>query len=231
MSSSEKFCLKWNDFEANISLAFRELRDDKDFFDITLVCDDEQVEAHKVVLSACSPFFRSLLRRNRHQHPLLLLRGVALPELLAVLTFMYHGEVNVAQEELNSFLALAEELQVKGLTQGPGKEGKQARSQEASSRKRSRVWPSPTVPAPTEFKEVVQRQEVEEVQEDDVRREVEEVAVVKAEPVVAGAGALVEADTEEVGGNYEEYDTFQYGAADLGDYKGNLVRNIHKLLK
>ena len=124
MGASEKFCLKWNDLETNISMAFRELREDKDFFDITLVCDDEeQVEAHKVVLSACSPFFRSLLCRNRHQHPLIFLRGVSLQELLAVLTFMYHGEVNVVQEELNSFLALAEELQVKGLTQGSQGEG------------------------------------------------------------------------------------------------------------
>ena len=41
--NSEKFCLRWNDFEGNISAAFRELRDDKDFFDVTLACDDEQL--------------------------------------------------------------------------------------------------------------------------------------------------------------------------------------------
>ena len=55
---SEKFCLHWNDFESNISSSFRELRDDKDFFDVTLACDDEQIHAHKVILSACSPFFQ-----------------------------------------------------------------------------------------------------------------------------------------------------------------------------
>ena len=88
------------------------------------------------------------------------------------------------------------------------------------------------MPTPKEFKEVVSRQEVEEVQEEHARREVEEVAVVKVEPVVAGAGALVEADTEEVGGNYEEYDAFQYGGApDLADYKGNTVRATHNLFK
>jgi len=115
--SSEKFCLRWNDFESNISLAFRELRDDKDFFDVTLVCDDEQLQAHKMILSACSPFFKNILRRNPHQHPLLYLKGVKYTDLQSVLNFMYHGEVNVAQEELNSFLAVAEDLQVKGLTQ------------------------------------------------------------------------------------------------------------------
>jgi len=118
--SSEKFCLRWNDFESNISFAFRELRDDKDFFDVTLACDDEQIQAHKVILSACSPFFRNVLRRNPHQHPLLYLKGVKYTDLQSVLNFMYHGEVNVAQEELNSFLAVAEDLRVKGLTQNQG---------------------------------------------------------------------------------------------------------------
>merc|ERR1711874_47665 len=115
--NSEKFCLRWNDFEKNISSAFRELRDDKDFFDVTLACDDEQIQAHKVIVSACSPFFRNVLRRNPHQHPLLYLKGVKYKDILSVLNFMYMGEVNVAQEELNSFLAVAEDLRVKGLTQ------------------------------------------------------------------------------------------------------------------
>ena len=114
---NEKFCLRWNDFENNLSVAFRELREDKDFFDVTLACDDEQIQAHKVILSACSPFFRTVLRRNPHAHPLLYLRGVRFRDLQSVLNFMYHGEVNVAQEELNSFLMVAEELKVKGLTQ------------------------------------------------------------------------------------------------------------------
>jgi len=122
MGSSEKFCLRWNDFESNISVAFRELREDKDFFDVTLACDDDQIQAHKVILSACSPFFRTVLKRNRHEHPLLYLKGVKYTDLMAVLNFMYHGEVNVAQEELNSFLAIAEDLKVKGLTQNKAEE-------------------------------------------------------------------------------------------------------------
>jgi len=117
MASSEKFCLKWNDFETNISLAFRDLREEKDFFDVTLACDDSQIQAHKVILSACSPFFRNVLRRNPHQHPLLYLKGVKYKDILSVLNFMYMGEVNVAQEELNTFLSVAEDLRVKGLTQ------------------------------------------------------------------------------------------------------------------
>ena len=120
--SSEKFCLKWNDFERNISLSFRELKEEKDFFDVTLACDDDQVRAHKLILSACSPFFKDILRRNPHQHPLLYLRGIKFRDIQSILQFMYHGEVNVAQEDLNSFLSISEELKVKGLTQGINEE-------------------------------------------------------------------------------------------------------------
>merc|ERR1712217_805257 len=114
---SEKFCLRWNDFQSNISNALEDLRSDKDFFDVTLACEDEQIQAHKLIISACSPFFRNVLRRNPHQNPLIYLKGVRFTDLQAILNFMYHGEVNVAQEDLNSFLAVAEDLKVKGLTQ------------------------------------------------------------------------------------------------------------------
>ena len=117
MAEQEKFCLKWNDFERNISLAFKDLRDDRDFFDVTLACENSQIQAHKVILSACSPFFRGVLKQNPHQHPLLYLKDVRYKDLESVLNFMYHGEVNVAQDQLNSFLLVAEDLQVKGLTQ------------------------------------------------------------------------------------------------------------------
>jgi len=130
----EKFCLRWNDFEKNISSSFRELKEDKDFFDVTIACDENQIQGHKVILSACSPFFRSVLKRNPHQHPLLYLKGVKYEEILLVLNFMYHGEVNVAQDELNSFLAVAEDLQVKGLTQNQPKSSRTAQEPNSSKR-------------------------------------------------------------------------------------------------
>eukprot|EP00092_Neocalanus_flemingeri_P033748 GFUD01036693.1.p1 GENE.GFUD01036693.1~~GFUD01036693.1.p1 ORF type:complete len:350 (+),score=84.02 GFUD01036693.1:85-1134(+) len=145
---NEKFCLRWNDFETNISSAFRALREDKDLFDVTLVCDDEQIQSHKVILSACSPFFRKILCRNPHQHPLLYLKGVNCSDLQSVLNFMYHGEVNVAQEELNSFLAVAEDLKVKGLTQN-NSDSKATNSQQSGSYKpRVRNIPDQTEPLP-----------------------------------------------------------------------------------
>ena len=135
MASSEKFCLRWNDFESNVSSAFREIREEKDFFDVTLACDDDsQIQAHKVIIAACSPFFRNILRKNSHPSPLLYLKGVKYKELVSVLNFMYMGEVNVAQDDLNSFLAVAEDLRVKGLTQGGGSSDNTSKSKSEPSK-------------------------------------------------------------------------------------------------
>ena len=142
MSNTEKFCLRWNDFETNISGAFKELREEKDFFDVTLACENEQLQAHKLILSACSPFFRTILRRNKHEHPLLYLKGVNYANLVSVLNFMYHGEVNVAQEELNSFLAIAEDLQVKGLTQTNSSSEKSESKHDTPPKKTESHFPS-----------------------------------------------------------------------------------------
>ena len=119
MTPSEKFCLKWNDFQENMASSFHGLRENMNFSDVTLVCDeDNQIEAHRVILSACSPFFSSVLKRKKHSHPMLYMRGLKSKDLVAIVDFMYHGEASIYQEDLNDFLALAEELQLKGLT-GP----------------------------------------------------------------------------------------------------------------
>ena len=116
MTESDTFCLKWNEFENNVSSTLKDFKDEEDFFDVTLACEDDQVQAHKLIISACSPFFKQILRRHKHSAPLLYLKGVRFKDMVALLTFMYHGEVNVAQEDISQFLATAEELQVKGLT-------------------------------------------------------------------------------------------------------------------
>ena len=69
---SEKLCLQWNDFKSNVNYAFGRLRDDKEFTDVTLACEDgQQMEAHKVILAASSPFFKKILQRNKHPRPLI----------------------------------------------------------------------------------------------------------------------------------------------------------------
>ena len=88
----------------------------EDFTDVTLVCEDgQQVEAHKVILANASPFFQNILRKNKHIHPLIYMRGIKSDDLLAIVDFLYCGETNMYPENLDSFLAIAEELQLKGL--------------------------------------------------------------------------------------------------------------------
>ena len=115
--SEAQLCLTWNDFERNIKDSFGSLRHDKEFSDVTLASEEgHQIEAHKVILSISSPFFANLLKKNRHQHQLIFMRGMKSETLATVLDFLYLGEANVFQENVESFLNLAKELQIKGLT-------------------------------------------------------------------------------------------------------------------
>ena len=117
----EKLCLQWNNFKDNVNKAFGNLREDPDFSDVTLACEDgHQFEAHKVILAASSPFFKRLLVQNKHGHPLIFMRGVKPEDLKAVLDFLYYGEANVLQENLDFFLTIASELKLTGLTDGEG---------------------------------------------------------------------------------------------------------------
>ena len=117
-SSEEDLCtVKWVEFEHNVREAFGSLRNEKDFTDVTLACEDgQQVEAHRVILASSSPFFENLFKRNRHSHPLIYMRGLNFEDLLAILDFLYTGEANIRQSYIGPFLAIADELGVKGLT-------------------------------------------------------------------------------------------------------------------
>ena len=203
---SEKFCLRWNDFETSISSAFKEIREEKDFFDVTLACDSDQIQAHKVILSACSPFFRNILKRNRHEHPLLYMKDISLTNLSCVLNFMYHGEVNVAQEDLNSFLAVAEELKVKGLTQKNDNETKTVKhtetSRPAAVSNGSRKYNS---------KSTSVAHAKTQVREDD---DIQEVLPIKTEPTSVEMDAGVVAMPQEQQEVYEE--TGEYGYEESG---------------
>ena len=229
MASSEKFCLKWNDFESNVSFAFRELRDDRDFFDVTLACEEEQIQAHKVILSACSPFFKNLLRKNPHQHPLLYLKGISFREIQSVLNFMYHGEANIAQDDLNNFLAVAEDLKVKGLTQG----NSDSSSNNSSSRPKTEPSkPAKDRPSNTFRKPAAQSSTVAAMDDDDIQEVAsvpikQEMETVKTQPGAGYQNYAEIGDTAlatsgaEYGEEqyYEEYDesyTEDYGAQAMG---------------
>ena len=115
---AEKFCLKWNDFQTNVTSSFRKLRNSEDFYDVTLVSDDQkQISAHKIVLSASSEYFKNVLKSNKHTHPLLCLNGVNSNELNNILDYIYNGELQIYQDNLDDFLHIAQRFKLEGLMQ------------------------------------------------------------------------------------------------------------------
>ena len=117
MLRTEKISLKWGDFQENVTSAFGTLKESEDFVDVTLVCEDGQlVKAHRVILASTSPYFLSILGKSSHPHPLIYMRGVLFEDLVGIVDFLYFGETSVLQENLNRFLSLAQELQLKGLS-------------------------------------------------------------------------------------------------------------------
>ena len=114
----EQFSIKWNDFHGSITALYGDLRNDNDFTDVTLACGDgHQVEGHRNILSSCSPFFRAILKRAKHPHPIIYMRGMSEDDLTSLLDFLYYGETKVLHQNLQQFLSLAKELQLKGLDQ------------------------------------------------------------------------------------------------------------------
>ena len=207
----ENFSLRWNDFEENISAGLQDLRKSNNFFDVTLLSEGGQVGAHKLILSACSSFFRKILVSNPHQHPLIYLKGVSKEEIVNLLNFMYCGEVNIAQAELSSFLAAAEDLKVKGLTNSGKSENSAVKA------------PGPDIKAKKTSK-------LPRTSDDIIAEEVSmlDVVQVKSEPLSAMTAAVSEktlaAPDYEVDSGDFQYDEYQ--AQDTGfedDFSNNIL--------
>ncbi|KAF7994909.1 hypothetical protein HCN44_004381 [Aphidius gifuensis] len=113
---AEQFALRWNNFSHNLSSGFLSHLNNKDLVDVTIAVDGQLLQAHKLVLSVCSPYFQDIFKINPCKHPVVILKDIGFAEVESLLKFMYQGEVNVKQEELASFLKVAEALKVKGLT-------------------------------------------------------------------------------------------------------------------
>ncbi|XP_014367629.2 kelch-like protein 12 isoform X2 [Papilio machaon] len=112
----QQFSLSWNNFHGNLSKGFAGLLGKGEFVDVTLAVEGHLLQAHKVILSICSPYFKKMFQTNPCQHPIVVLRDVTLKAMKDLLQFMYHGEVSVKREDLTSFIGTAEVLQIKGLT-------------------------------------------------------------------------------------------------------------------
>eukprot|EP00095_Tigriopus_kingsejongensis_P009261 maker-scaffold922_size80897-snap-gene-0.25 protein:Tk09261 transcript:maker-scaffold922_size80897-snap-gene-0.25-mRNA-1 annotation:"GL23993" len=113
----QQYCLRWNNHQHNLLSVFEDLLNSEAFVDVTLACEGLQLKAHKMVLSACSPYFQAMLYNTPDRHPIVFLRDVRYEEMKALLEFMYRGEVSVDQENLSSLLKVAEGLKIKGLAE------------------------------------------------------------------------------------------------------------------
>ena len=113
---SEKFSLKWNHFHSNVSKSFSALRSEAYLHDVTLVSDDHnKVAAHKMVLSACSEYFKDIFKNNQHSHPLICLDGLSAADIRNIMDYIYNGELQIDQESLDRFLSIAQRLKLGGL--------------------------------------------------------------------------------------------------------------------
>ena len=118
MALMENIKLTWDKFQN--CATFKDIYQETNFLDVTLSSEDhKQVKAHRVVLSASSPFFKDVLANNMHPHPFLYLKGIKFKELDVLIRFIYFGEAEVPQEDLSRLLLVASELQVKGLCDQP----------------------------------------------------------------------------------------------------------------
>ena len=109
--SDNKINLSWNRFQVNATTL-------SDSCEMTRTClmlltvDNKQINAHKVILSSCSPLFRNILMRNPHQNPLLYMKDIKMYDLNLLLKYIYHGECNVSNEKLDNFLIIREQLKI-----------------------------------------------------------------------------------------------------------------------
>ena len=101
MTDDQQFCLRWNDFQTNMVASFKHLRDEKSFCDVTIATEvmfllnskvgllesqtrwkiyllnfiqGQHTKAHKMILCACSPYFKNLLEQNPAKHPIIILK-------------------------------------------------------------------------------------------------------------------------------------------------------------
>ncbi|XP_050312671.1 protein tramtrack, beta isoform isoform X2 [Anthonomus grandis grandis] len=113
----QQYCLRWRYHHSNLQTMFSQLLDRQAFCDVTLACEGKTIKAHKIVLSACSTYFETILSQYEEKDPILIMKDVTYIDIKCLVEFMYRGEINVEHNHLATLLKTAEELRIKGLAE------------------------------------------------------------------------------------------------------------------
>jgi len=205
MTNNDQFCFFSPDFQSNISSAWKELQSDKDFCDVTLACDGKQIQTHKFILASTSPVLRKILKLNVNQHPIVYLMGVKYQVMQNLLKFMYDGEVNIAEQDVDSFFEVAENLKVRGLSEGNRYDLNyfNSKSENSNSSSKKIIAPPAKIKRPLEIENIV------------IKYNKSKPKLVKQSE---GDGPFVEIGNEiQVENNYELADPQTYEAEDIAD--------------
>lgn len=148
MDATAQYSMRWDDFSSHFTSEFESLRNDEQFVDVTLCCDDRFIKAHKVILSACSPYFKKILmvtfafdfwsfenlwwsisrsplanrnwrvQMNPSKHVTVIMHNVEYELMKTLVDFMYLGEVLVNQNNVDRLFKLAKTFNVQGFQNG-----------------------------------------------------------------------------------------------------------------
>uniref|UniRef100_A0A1Q3F071 Putative lola n=1 Tax=Culex tarsalis TaxID=7177 RepID=A0A1Q3F071_CULTA len=148
MDDDQQFCLRWNNHQSTLISVFDTLLENGTLVDCTLAAEGKFLKAHKVVLSACSPYFAALLSQQYDKHPIFILKDVKFQELRAMMDYMYRGEVNISQDQLAALLKAAESLQIKGLSDNRGSSSSTAAPPSQQKQQQSETAAVKSLPPP-----------------------------------------------------------------------------------
>ncbi|XP_044012820.1 longitudinals lacking protein, isoforms H/M/V isoform X1 [Aphidius gifuensis] len=113
----QQYCLRWKYHHSNLQTMFSQLLERQAYCDVTLACEGQTLRAHKVVLSACSTYFDTILSQYEEKDPIVIMRDVKFSDIKVLVEFMYKGEINIDHTRLSSLLKTAEDLHIKGLAE------------------------------------------------------------------------------------------------------------------
>ncbi|XP_057372061.1 zinc finger protein 236-like [Daphnia carinata] len=128
--------LRWNSHVESLQQLFESLLEQQLFVDVTLACEGGSLKAHKVMLSACSTYFKRVLHETGSKNPVIIMRDVSYTEMDFILQFIYRGEIHVPEARLPSLLKTARLLEIRGLSDKLDRPYEENKPSETENRKR-----------------------------------------------------------------------------------------------